>query len=89
MDLVSFLGGLTISCLPILLHHCVGLFRALTMLGWYKCECMVSIHNIIIGITNPTQLVSKFSYSVKLIFDGYHYMKNLCILKLLVGSVLC
>ena len=23
MDLVSFFGGLTISCLPVLFHHCV------------------------------------------------------------------
>lgn len=59
------------------------------MLGRYTSKCMDSIRNIvIIGIKDLIQLVSIFSYSIKLMFDGYHNMKNLCILKLLFGSIL-
>ena len=64
---------------PMLLRHYVVLilFRVVTMLDRYTCECMDSIHNIIIGVKDPTQPVYVFSYSVKFIFDGYHNMKDL------------
>ena len=75
---------------PMLLRHYVVLilFRVVTMLDRYTCECKDSIHNIIIGVKDPTQPVYVFSYSVKFIFDGYHNMKDLCMLELVFESVL-
>lgn len=80
---------LVFACTTLSPLCCWFLSRALTMLGRYTSKCMDSIRNIvIIGIKDLIQLVSIFSYSIKLMFDGYHNMKNLCILKLLFGSIL-
>lgn len=46
------------------------------MLDWYINKSMVSIHNISIGIRQPTQPLSKCNTSQVLVLGVYHKMRE-------------
>ena len=46
------------------------------MLDWYINKSMVSIHNISIGIRQPTQPLLACSTSQVLVLGGYHKMRK-------------